>query len=138
MTPTRRHASGTAQGFVAEHDDRVRRNAMEHAGVAAALSKLEAVRDVLTVKRVFGEAYEAHGATVIPVAAVRGGGGGGGGEDLQQQTGAGAGLGVTARPVGVFVVDEQGVRWKPAIDVTRIALGGQLIALAALFLIRRV
>ena len=54
---------------------------MEHNGVAGALSKLDAVRDVLTVKRVFGEAYEAHGLTVIPVAAVRGAGGGGGGED---------------------------------------------------------
>ena len=110
---------------------------MEHAGIAEALSKLEAVRDVLTVKRVFGEAYEAHGATVIPVAAVRGGGGGGGGEDLKQQVGAGAGLGVIARPVGVFVVDDHGLRWEPAVDITRIVLGGQLVAVAAILLLRR-
>jgi len=110
---------------------------MEHAGIAEALSKMEVLRDVLTVKRVFGEAYEAHGVTVIPVAAVRGGGGGGGGEDLQHQLGAGAGLGVVARPVGVFVVDAQGVRWKPAVDVTRIVLGGQLVAAVAILLVRR-
>jgi uncharacterized spore protein YtfJ len=110
---------------------------MAHAGIAEALSELEAVRDVLTVKRVFGEAYEAHGVTVIPVAALRGGGGGGGGEDVQQQVGAGAGFGVTARPVGVFVVDDQGVRWEPAVDITRIVLGGQLVAAAALLLLRR-
>ena len=110
---------------------------MEHAGMAGALSKLEILRDVLTVKRVFGEAYEAHGVTVIPVAAVRGGGGGGGGEDLHQQAGAGAGLGVIARPVGVFVVDDQGVRWEPAVDITRIVLGGQLVAVAAFLLLRR-
>ena len=110
---------------------------MEHRGVAESLSKLDALRDVLTVKRVFGEAYEAHGVTVIPVAAVRGGGGGGGGEDNQQQVGAGAGLGVIARPVGVFVVDDQGVQWKPAVDITRIVLGGQLVALAAILLLRR-
>jgi uncharacterized spore protein YtfJ len=110
---------------------------MEHAGMAAALSKLDALRDVLTVKRVFGEAYEAHGVTVIPVAAVRGGGGGGGGEDAQHQAGGGAGLGIVARPVGVFVVDDQGVRWEPAVDVTRIVVGGQLVAVAAILLLRR-
>jgi uncharacterized spore protein YtfJ len=110
---------------------------MEHAGIAEALSKLEALRDVLTVKRVFGEAYEAHGVTVIPVAAIRGGGGGGGGEDREQQVGAGAGLAVIARPVGVFVVDDQGARWKPAVDITRIVLGGQLVAVAAILLLRR-
>jgi len=63
---------------------------MDHFDVADALSKLDAVRDVLTLKRVFGEAYEVNGVTVIPVAAIRGGGGGGGGEDSQQQVGAGA------------------------------------------------
>jgi len=110
---------------------------MEPTGIGDAMSKLDAVRDVLTVKRVFGEAYEAHGVTVIPVAAVRGGGGGGGGEDEKQQVGAGAGLGVVARPVGVFVVDSEGVQWKPAGDITRIVVGGQLVAVAALLLLRR-
>jgi uncharacterized spore protein YtfJ len=110
---------------------------MQHPGIAEALSKLDAVRDVLTVKRVFGEAFESHGVTVIPVAAVLGGGGGGGGEDANQQVGTGAGFGVIARPVGVFVVDDQGVQWQPAVDVTRIALGGQLVAIAAILLIRR-
>jgi len=75
---------------------------------------------------------------VIPVAAVRGGGGGGGGEALKQQVGAGVGLGVMARPVGVFVVGDQGVRWDPACDFTRIALAGQLVAVAAIMLLRRV
>ena len=111
---------------------------MEHIGVAEALSKLDAVRDTLTVKRVFGEAYEAHGKTLIPVAAIRGGGGGGGGEDAQRQVGAGAGFGVDARPVGVYVVDGERVRWEPAFDVTRIALGGQLVAAAAFLLFARV
>ena len=110
---------------------------MDHFGVAEALSKLDAVRDVLTVKRVFGEPYEVNGVTVIPVAAIRGGGGGGGGEDSQQQVGAGAGLGVVARPVGVFVVNGERVQWEPAIDITRIVVGGQLVAIAALLVLRR-
>ena len=110
---------------------------MEHFGVAEALSKLDAVRDVLTVKRVFGEPYEVNGVTVIPVAAIRGAGGGGGGEDSQQQIGAGAGLVVAARPVGVFAVIGERVRWEPAIDVTRIVVGGQLVAVVALLVLHR-
>jgi uncharacterized spore protein YtfJ len=124
---------------------------MDHFGIAEALSKLDGVRDVLTVKRVFGEPYEVNGVTVIPVAAIRGGGGGGGGEDSQKpdgtaengnqdsqtQVGAGAGFGVVARPVGVFVVHGERVRWEPAIDITRIVAGGQVVAVAALLVLRR-
>lgn len=36
-------------------------------------------RDVITVKRVFGDPYEKDGVTIIPAATVQGGGGGGGG-----------------------------------------------------------
>ena len=36
-------------------------------------------RDVLTIKRVFGEPYEKDGVTVIPAARVQGGAGAGGG-----------------------------------------------------------
>jgi uncharacterized spore protein YtfJ len=108
------------------------------------LSKLDMVKDVVTVKRVFGDAYEADGATVIPVAAVRGGGGGGGGEGRgpgEQGTGSGTGvgLGVQARPVGVYVVKDGGaVEWQPAVDVTRIVVGGQLVAVAFLLVVRSV
>ena len=111
--------------------------------LSVALSKLDAVKDVLTVKRVFGEAYELGGVTVIPVAAVRGGGGGGGGEGDApdaQGTGSGAGLGfgVNVRPVGAFVVKDGTVTWSPSIDPMRIVLGGQLVALAGIFVLGRV
>ena len=46
-------------------------------------------------------------------------------------TGFGTGFGLQARPVGVYQVRDGEVVWKPAIDVTRLAKGGQ--ALAALF-----
>jgi uncharacterized spore protein YtfJ len=93
--------------------------------VSIALSKLDAVKDVLTVKRVFGDAYELGGAMVIPVATVRGGGGGGGGEGdapgaQGNGSGGGSGFGVNVRPVGAFVVKDGDVTWSPAIDVMRV------------------
>ena len=112
---------------------------MRGPGISEMLTKLDLLPEVMTVKRVFGDAYEANGVTVVPVAAIRGGGGAGGGEDEQRHgLGGGAGFGVEARPVGVFVIEGQTVRWQPAVDVTRIVLGGQLVALAALWVFRRV
>ena len=52
---------------------------------------LEQVRDTITVKRVFGEAYASDGCLVVPVAAVRGGGGGGDGADAGGNGGSGSG-----------------------------------------------
>jgi uncharacterized spore protein YtfJ len=102
-----------------------------------------AVMDALSVRRVFGEAYEVGGATVIPVAAVRGGGGGGGGEGQAPDgegsgTGAGMGFGVSSRALGVYVVKDGSVTWLPAVDVTRLALGGLLVGALAIQSLRRV
>ena len=115
---------------------------MTDEGIAQALSKLDAVRDVLTVRRVFGDAYELDGVTVIPVAAVRGGGGGGGGGGSDPRTqapgsGLGIGFGVDARPVGVFVVKGGEVTWQPSVDVMRIVLVAGQLAGVALFLVWR-
>ena len=90
-------------------------------------------RDALTVKRVFGDPYEKDGLTIIPAARVQGAVGGGSGEDPQGQgKGSGSGYGVTARPVGAFIVRDGELTWQPAMDVTRIVLGGQLVAIVAL------
>ena len=77
-------------------------------------------RDTITVKRVYGGPYERDGVTVIPAAAVTGGAGGGSGEDQQGSTGGGTGFGISARPVGAYVIDNGNVRWEPAVDVARI------------------
>jgi hypothetical protein len=43
--------------------------------LASVLDKLGAVKDTMTVSRVFGESYQVEGATIVPVATVRGGAG---------------------------------------------------------------
>jgi uncharacterized spore protein YtfJ len=95
------------------------------------------VRDTLTVRQVFGEAYERDGALVVPVARVAGVGGGGGG-GTPTEGGSGGGFVLEARPVGVYVIRDGEVSWRPAVDVTRIAVGGQLVAIVALLVARSI
>jgi uncharacterized spore protein YtfJ len=100
---------------------------------------LAQARDSLTVKRVFGEPYEQNGVTIIPAARIQGGAGAGGGEDPQGQgKGSGSGFGMTARPVGAFIIREGELSWRPAVDVTRIVLGGQVVAVVALLTVRAI
>ena len=110
-----------------------------------------AVSDTVTVRRVFGEAYESDGSTVIPVARVwaatgmgmgDGEGGlptyrpsaddGGVGGGTGNGHGGGGGYGVHVKAVGVYVIDGDGVRWQPALDVNRVILGGQAAGAAVL------
>jgi uncharacterized spore protein YtfJ len=105
---------------------------------------IEEARDVMTGRRVYSEPYERNGVTVILASRVQGGGGGGAGEghgqpeghDPQSGSGWGGGFGLNARPVGAFVIRGDDVRFVPALDVTRIIAGGQLVALAALLTLR--
>jgi uncharacterized spore protein YtfJ len=97
----------------------------------AVFDNIRGVRDALNVRRVFGDAYEVNGCTVIPVATVAGGAGGGGGEGEKQGdsgTGFGTGFGLQVRAVGVYQVRDGEVVWKPAVDATRLAKGGQALA----------
>jgi uncharacterized spore protein YtfJ len=99
---------------------------------------VDGIGEALTVKRVFGESYEKNGTTVIPVADVRGGGGGGQGEQEDRSSGMGGGFGLAAKPAGVFVVTGDAVAWKPAVDVNRIVLGAQIVAVVALLTVRKI
>ena len=93
--------------------------------------------DTVNVRRVFGEPIDRDGSLVIPVARVHGMGGGGGGTGPEDQgSGSGAGLGFRASPAGVYVIRDGDVAWRPAVDVTRIALGGQLVAVVLLLTVR--
>ena len=50
----------------------------------------------------------------------------------QEGHGGGGGYGVHVKAVGVFVVDETGAHWQPALDLNRVILGGQLVLAAVL------
>lgn len=98
---------------------------------------LESTRDAVTVKRVFGEPYEHDGVIIVPAAKV-GGGAGGGEAEVEGHENAGAGMGMGATPAGAFVVEGGMVSWRPAIDVNRIILGGQIVAIVALLTLRSI
>ena len=102
---------------------------------------LNRVREVATVRQVFGEPYEKDGMMVVPVARIRGGGGGGGGSDLHAgaekgRQGQGGGFGIDSRPLGVYVIRDGTVSWQPALDMTRIVLQAQVVVIIALLVAR--
>ena len=99
---------------------------------------IEAGRESLTVRRVYGEPYERNGVTVIPAASVMGGVGGGSGDQPDGTTGGGGGFGLRARPVGAYVIRGEDVYWEPAFDLNRVILGGQPVALVALLVLRSI
>ncbi len=103
---------------------------------------LQGIRETVerAASKVFGEPIHQEGVTVLPVAAVATGGGGGGGsapsrkgsDDTAAQTGEGGGFGLMAKPAGAFVIKEGSVMWRPAVDVNRVIMGGQIVAVVAL------
>ena len=97
---------------------------------------IEGHRDAITVKRVFGDPYQKNGVTVIPAARVMGGGGGGQGEAPDGQ-GLGTGFGISAHPVGAYVIRGDIVKWEPAVDVNRIIAGTLAVAALALLITLR-
>lgn len=100
---------------------------------------IERVRDALSARSVFAEPYEKNGLTVIPTASVRGGGGGGEGEAPEGKGhGEGSGFGLSARPVGAYVIEDGTVTWKPAFDRNRAIVLGAIVALAFLWTMGRI
>jgi uncharacterized spore protein YtfJ len=89
---------------------------------------LQGHRDAINVKRVYGDPIERDGVTIVPAAAVMGGTGGGGNDAGN----GGGGLGLIARPVGVWEIRDGSVTWRPAASVNWIAFLAALVALALL------
>ncbi len=99
---------------------------------------ISGARDAVSVKRVYGDPYVANGLTVIPAATVRGGGGGGMDDHEGGESSGSGGFGLTARPTGAWIIEDGRAAWKPAIDVNRVVLGAQAIALAAIVVTGRI
>ncbi len=110
---------------------------------------LQELGDSAHVRNVFGEAVISGDRALIPVARIHhmGGGGYGGGagtesecgpecppdcteDHTQEGYGSGMGLGysVTAEPVGVIEVTEDGLIWNPTIDWNRLAYIGAVVS----------
>jgi uncharacterized spore protein YtfJ len=107
------------------------------------MNVLETIREVVenaAAGKVFGAPISQDGLTVLPVAKVSGGGGGGSGTgpaaDGHETGGTGGGVGVSAKPLGVFVIRDGNVRWRPAIDINKVIVGGQIVAVIALLTVR--
>ncbi|PRY32391.1 spore germination protein GerW family protein [Pseudosporangium ferrugineum] len=104
------------------------------------LDTLREVVDGATAGKAFGTPVQHDGTLVLPVAKVGGGAGGGSGTgpapDGQESGGTGGGLGLSAKPLGVYVLKNGRVSWRPAIDVNRIVLGGQIVAITGLLVLR--
>lgn len=89
----------------------------------------------VTSRRVFDEPVERDGVTIIPAAEVRAGGGIGGRGQGGEGEGNG-GMGFKARPVGAYVIKDGNVRWEPAFDLNRAIIGGQVVSILALLVLR--
>lgn len=88
-------------------------------------------QQAMSVRRVFGDPIQVGESTVIP-AAVIGGGGGGGGRGTEE---GGVGFGLKARPAGAYVVKNNRICWRPAVDVNKIVMGGQLVAIVGMLVL---
>jgi uncharacterized spore protein YtfJ len=99
-----------------------------------ALDAVNQAKDVLTVRRVYGEPIQEDGVTIIPAANVMGGGGGGG----DTAGNGGGGFGVRAKPAGAWVIKDGEATWRPAIDLNRTILVGQIVAIVALLVTRSI
>ena len=75
------------------------------------------IERILSTKAVVGEPIIIEGKTIIPLVSIGFGFGGGGGsgspKDKAEGSGAGTGGGGGVKPLGVIVVDKEGVRIEP-------------------------
>ena len=93
-------------------------------------------KSAMRASEVFGTPYEKNGLTIIPAARISGGAGGGG--DQHEAQAGGGGFGVLSRPVGAFVIKGDEVTWQPALDLNRVILTGQVVAVVALLTLRAI
>jgi uncharacterized spore protein YtfJ len=100
---------------------------------------LSKVTDNLTVGRAFGEPIKSGDILIVPVVRIRGCGGGSCGTGATtEESGSAGGGGFDAKPAGVFVVKHGSVAWQPALDVTRIVIGAQVVTVVLALVVRSI
>ncbi|MEE8638759.1 MAG: spore germination protein GerW family protein [Candidatus Margulisiibacteriota bacterium] len=102
------------------------------------------IEKTANVKTVFGDPVRVGHRTIIPVAtvSVMGGGGGGFAKEGKEKAkakkndssgvGGGLGLRVESKPVGYIEITDEGAKFVPTVDQTKIALRGLLSGLVAI------
>ncbi|WP_129339207.1 hypothetical protein [Cellulomonas endophytica] len=112
------HGHGHGHGHARGHGDEEHDHDHDAAGPAAPWPTAP------DVGRVFGPAWDRGDALVIPVARVRSATASGRyGGPLCGSGGSATG---SVRPLGVYVVDDGGAHWHPALDLGRVVAGGQV------------
>jgi uncharacterized spore protein YtfJ len=118
------------------------RKARHTAGPQSPQETMQHALDSARVANVFGDPINQDGVTIIPVARIEGKGGGGGGtgpaQDGQTKRGRGGGFGLSTKPAGVFVLSNGKVSWRPAVDVNKVVMGGQIVAVIAVLAVRSI
>ena len=92
------------------------------------------LRDGLRPDLVYAPPIKRDGAIFLPAAKVRGGGGGGG----DTEGNGGLGFGLTASPAGMYVIRDGEATWQPALDLNRVILGGEIVGIVALLVLRSI
>jgi uncharacterized spore protein YtfJ len=102
----------------------------------------------LTVRRAYGPSYDHDGVLMVPVAVVAGGAGGGTGgfpavgdaagtgASGPTEESAGGGFGGFVYPVGVYVVRDGKVRFRPTVDIPFVAVWSLLLLRFAFRVVR--
>jgi uncharacterized spore protein YtfJ len=99
-----------------------------------ALETINQAREAMTVRRVYGDPYQEDGITVIPAAHVMGGAGGG----SDAAGNGGGGFGLSAKPAGAWIIKDGDAVWRPAIDLNRTILIGQLLGIVMILSLRSI
>jgi len=103
-----------------------------------AMGLLTDTRERMSQHTVFGEPITHEGIVVIPVARIGGMAGAGTGNRSDTGTSEGAGFSMRVAPVGVFVIRNGTVKWRPAVNLNKIIFGGQVVAIVALLTVRSI
>lgn len=116
--------------------------------INAVMARADRLLDTARPEAVFSAPVTAEGRTVIAAAEVLvgagfGGGGGSGptseGQSEGENTGMGAGVGgfAQSRPVAVVIIDRDGVRVEPVVDVTKLGIAALTVFGSMFFFLAR-